>query len=74
MVNSGNPRDKKEHFTIINDVLANPMLIAIVIGVIILIGVVIFLLMSHKSQASIGMMDYMTDISPMAPLTQTPQM
>ncbi len=77
MANPGNSRDKKEHFNIIEDIMGDTIKLAVAIGVIILIIVVIFLLMSHKPQggvgAGMGMMD-MTDVSPMAPLTATPQM
>ncbi len=77
MANPGNSRDKKEHFNIIEDITGDTLKLAIAIGVIVLIIVAIYLIMHHrKSQggAGMGMMEYLSDISPMAPLTATPQM
>ena len=75
MANLRNSRDKKEHFTIIDNIMDNPVMLAIAIGVILLIIIAIFLIMNHsKAQGGAGMMEYMSDISPMAPLTNTPSM
>ena len=75
MVNPGNSRDKKEHFNIIEDIMGDGLKLAIAIGVIILIIVVVYLVMHHnKSQGGAGMMEFLSDVSPMAPLTATPQM
>jgi hypothetical protein len=77
MANPGNSRDKKEHFNIIDDITGDGVKLAIAIGVIILIIVAVYLIMHHnKNQggAGMGMMEYISDVSPMAPLTATPQM
>jgi hypothetical protein len=73
MVNPGNSRDKKEHFNIIDDIMGDNVKLAIAIGVIILIIVIIYLVMTNKPQSGAGMMmEYMSEVSPMAPLTATP--
>jgi hypothetical protein len=75
MVNPVNSRDKKEHFNLINDVLGDPIKIAIAIGIIVLIIIAVYLFIHHsKTQGGAGMMEYLSDVSPMAPLTATPQM
>ena len=75
MVNPGNSRDKKEHFNIIDDIMGDGVKLAIAIGVIVLIIVAIYLVMHHhKTQGGAGMMEMLSDISPMAPLTNTPSM
>ncbi len=75
MVNPKNSRDKKEHFNIIEDITGDGVKLAIAIGVIILIIIAVYLIMHHnKTQGGAGMMEMMTDFSPMAPLTNTPSM
>jgi hypothetical protein len=75
MVNPGKSRDKKEHFNIIDDITGDGVKLAIAIGIIVLIIAAVYLLMHHhKTQGGAGMMEMLSDISPMAPLTATPQM
>ena len=74
MVESKNTRDKKEHFNFIEDIVNDTMKLAIAIGVIVLIiGVIIYFLIHHnKSQGGAGFMEFVSDTSPMAQLTNTP--
>jgi hypothetical protein len=75
MANPRNSRDKKEHFNIIQDIMDDGVKLAIAIGIIVLIIVAVYLIMHHhKTQggAGMGMMEYMSDVSPMAALTATP--
>ena len=75
MVNPNNNRDKKEHFNFVKDIMDDKLKLAIAIAIIILIGVAAYLLFVHgKSQAGAGMMEFLSDTSPMAPLTNTPDM
>jgi hypothetical protein len=75
MVNPRNSRDKKEHFNIIDDIKGDSVKLAIAIAIIVLIIVAIYLIMHHnKTQEGAGMMDILSEFSPMAPLTATPQM
>jgi hypothetical protein len=75
MVNPKNSREQKEHFNIIDDITGDGVKLAIAIGVIVLIIVAIYLVMHHnKSQGGAGMMEMLSDVSPMAPLTNTPSM
>ena len=81
MVKPVNSRDKKEHFNFMSTIenigakiVDNVMWIAIVIGIIIIAVAAYFFIHHNKTQGGAGIMDYMTDVSPMAPLTATPQM
>ena len=73
MANSKNARDrKKENFNAIGDIMADPIRIMIIIAIIILSGVAVFLYVKQTHQSGAGMMDLLSDTSPMAPLTVTP--
>jgi hypothetical protein len=72
MVNPNNNRNKKEHFNLVEDIMNDKMKLAIAIGVIILIMVAVYLMIKNKPQAGAGMMEFLSDTSPMAPLTATP--
>jgi len=73
MANSKNARDnKKEHFNLINDIMDDPVKLAIVIAIIVLSGVAIYLFVNQKHNTVGGMIGSLSDISPMAPLTNTP--
>jgi hypothetical protein len=69
-----NNRDKKEHFDLIQDILNDNVKLAIAIIIIILIGVVIYLLLNPQNQSGAGMMELLSETSPMAPLTNTPSL
>ncbi len=75
MVNPKNVRKRKEHFNVFEDIMHDGLKLGIAIVIIILIIVAIFLFMHHqKSQGSAGMTEFLSDTSPMAPLTATPSM
>jgi hypothetical protein len=75
MVNPRNVRNQKEHFNVFEDIMHDGLKLGIAIGVIVLIIVAVFLLMRHhNSQGGAGMMEFLSDTSPMAPLTATPSM
>lgn len=76
MVNPNNSRDKKqENFNVFQDIMNDGTKLAIAIGVIILLVVVVYLIVTHnKSQGGAGMMEFLSETSPMAPLTNTPTM
>ncbi len=73
MANSKNARNnKKEHFSVMSDIMADKVKLAIIIAIIILSGVAVYLYVTqiHKSGSSV--MDLFSETSPMAPLTNTP--
>jgi hypothetical protein len=73
MANSKNARnDKKEHFDFIQDVMSNPIKLAIVIAIIVLSGVAIYLFLTQQQTTGSNMFSSLSDTSPMAPLTNTP--
>ena len=75
MVNPKNARNKKEHFNFFEDIINDATKLAITIGIIIVIIIAIFFFMQHnKSQDGAGIMNFVSDTSPMAPLTATPAM
>ena len=76
MVNPKDNRNKKEHFNFIQDIIDDTMKLFIALGVIALVAVVAvyFLFFHNKSQGGAGMMEFLSDTSPMAPLTATPSM
>jgi hypothetical protein len=75
MVNPNNNRDKKEHFNLIEGIMNDPLKMAIAIAIIVLIIVAIYFFMKNgKPQDGAGMMEFLSDTSPMAPLTNTPNM
>ncbi len=76
MVNPNNSRDKKkEHFNVFTEIINDTKTLAIAIGIIVLLAVIVFLIVNHnKSQGGAGMMEFLSDTSPMAPLTNTPSM
>ena len=73
MVNPKNDR-KKENFGVIEDVMNDPMKLGMAIGAIVLLLVLIYFLFMNKKQAGSGMMELLSDTSPMVPLTNTPSM
>ena len=73
MVNPKNDR-KKENFGLIQDVVNDPIKLIIAIAIIVLLLVLIYFLLMNKKQAGAGMMELMSDTSPMAPLSATPAM
>ena len=76
MVNYPNKKKNPEHFNFIEDIMNDGVKLAIAIGVIVLIIILaVFLLMRHNnSQSGSGIMEFLSDTSPMAPLTATPAM
>jgi hypothetical protein len=77
MANSKNARNKKEKFTIldtiqgsISNIMKDPIQLAIIIAIIVLICVAIYLFITQKNHK--GLMGSFSDTSPMAPLTNTP--
>jgi hypothetical protein len=74
MVNPNNSR-KKEHFNFFENIMNDTVKLAMIIGAIVVILVAVFLFMHfHKNQGGAGMMEFLSDTSPMAPLTATPAM
>ncbi len=77
MVNPKNARNKKEHFgfmSTIEDIITNKYTLAMIIGAIILIIAAIFFYMYYTRTHSSSAMNFLSDTSPMAPLTATPSM
>jgi hypothetical protein len=70
-----NPNNrKKENFGLIKDILDDKMKLAIAIIILILIAVVIYMVFMQNQQNGAGMMELLSDTSPMVPLTNTPSM
>jgi hypothetical protein len=70
-----NTPNKKEHFNVIDDIMGDSVKLAIAIAIILLIVVAVYLFIHHhKTQAGSGLMEMLSDVSPMAPLTNTPSM
>ncbi len=74
MANSKNARNNKEHFDLVETIMANKLKLAIIIAIIILSGVAVYLYMTqHQSGGSLAAFSIsLSDTSPMAPLTNTP--
>ena len=70
-----NSDKKQENFDLFKDLMADPVKLIIVIIIIILIGVVAYMMITqHGSQGGAGMMEFLSETSPMGQLTQTPLM
>ena len=70
-----NPNNRnKEKFDLIKDILDDKMKLAIAVVILILIAVVIYMVFNQNRQSGAGMMELLSDTSPMVPLTNTPSM
>ena len=64
----------KEKFDLVQDILGDTTKLAIAVVILILIAVVVYLLLNPQPQNGAGMMELLSDTSPMVPLTNTPSM
>jgi hypothetical protein len=70
-----NPNNRnKEKFDLVQDILNDNVKLAIAVVILILIAVVLYMVFNSKNQTGSGMMDLLSDTSPMVPLTNTPSM
>ena len=64
----------KEKFDLVKDILGDTTKLAIAVIILILIAVVVYLLLNPQVQSGAGMMELLSETSPMVPLTNTPSM